>query len=85
MVQQPFISIVIPVRNFERTIEKSFEYLLKVEYPHDAWEWVIADGGSTDRTVIIIKKWQKNYPFIKLVEVPNCPSPGFYYNNGPVG
>ena len=76
----PFISIIIPVKNFERTIEKSFEYLLNVDYPYDSWEWVIADGGSTDKTIEIIKNWQKKYSFIRLVEVPNCPSPGFARN-----
>jgi len=80
MSNTPFVSIIIPVRNFERTIEKTFEYLLNVDYPHDSWEWVIADGGSTDKTVEIIKNWQNKYPFIKLVEIPNCPSPGFARN-----
>jgi len=80
MANQPFVSIIIPVKNFERTIEKTFEYLLNVDYPRDSWEWVIADGGSTDRTIEIIKNWQKKYPFIKLVEIPNCPSPGFARN-----
>jgi len=76
----PFVSIIIPVKNFERTIEKTFEYLLNVDYPRDSWEWVIADGGSTDKTIDIIKSWRKIYPFIKLVEIPNCPSPGFARN-----
>ena len=80
MSAKPFISIIIPVKNFERTIEKTFEYLLNVDYPRDAWEWVIADGGSTDKTIEIIKNWQKKYPFIKLVEIPNCPSPGYARN-----
>lgn len=80
MPRQPFISIIIPVKNFERTIEKTFEYLLNVDYPRDFWEWVIADGGSTDKTVNIIKSWRKIYPFIKLVEISNCPSPGFARN-----
>ena len=78
--QYPFVSIIIPVKNFERTIEKTFEYLLNVDYPRDSWEWIIADGGSTDKTIEIIKQWQKQYPFIKLVEIPNCPSPGFARN-----
>ncbi|MBN1913600.1 MAG: glycosyltransferase [Candidatus Omnitrophica bacterium] len=76
----PFVSIIIPVKNFERTIEKTFEYLLNVDYPRASWEWVIADGGSNDKTIPIIKDWQKKYPFIKLVEIPNCPSPGFARN-----
>jgi len=77
---KPFISIIIPVKNFERTIEKTFEYLLNVDYPRESWEWVIADGGSNDKTIEIIKNWQKKHPFIKLVEIPNCPSPGFARN-----
>ncbi len=80
MDSKPFISIIIPVKNFERTIGKTFEYLLNVDYPRDSWEWVIADGGSTDKTIEIIKDWQKRYPFIKLVEIPNCPSPGYARN-----
>jgi glycosyltransferase involved in cell wall biosynthesis len=80
MSEKPFVSIIIPVKNFERTIEKTFEYLLNVDYPPERWEWVIADGGSTDKTIEIIKDWQKRYPFIKLVEIPNCPSPGFARN-----
>jgi cellulose synthase/poly-beta-1,6-N-acetylglucosamine synthase-like glycosyltransferase len=80
MAHVPFVSVIIPVKNFERTIEKTFEYLLAVDYPRDAWEWVIADGGSSDKTIEIIKAWQKKYPFIKLVEIPNCPSPGFARN-----
>jgi cellulose synthase/poly-beta-1,6-N-acetylglucosamine synthase-like glycosyltransferase len=80
MSKMPFVSIIIPVKNFERTLEKTFEYLLNLDYPRDAWEWVIADGGSTDKTIEIIKNWQKKYPFIKLVGIPNCPSPGYARN-----
>jgi len=77
---KPFISIIIPVKNFERTIEKTFEYLLRIDYPQERWEIVIADGGSSDRTVEIIKQWQLKYPFIKLVDVPNSPSPAYARN-----
>lgn len=79
-MKEPMISIIIPVRNAERTLEKTFEYLFGVKYPRDRMEIVVADGGSTDKTVDIIKTWQKKYPFIKLVEVPNCPSPGYARN-----
>lgn len=80
MPKEPFISIIIPVRNFERTLDKTFEYLMQVEYPRDRMEIVIADGGSSDGTVPLIKQYQKKYPFIKLVEIPNCPSPGYARN-----
>ncbi len=80
MNKEPFVSIIIPVRNFERTIVKTFEYLLNVDYPRELWEIIFADGGSSDKTVEIIKGWQKDYPFIKLVQIPNCPSPGYARN-----
>lgn len=79
-MKEDFVSIIIPVKNFERTIEKTFEYLLNVDYPHHSWEIIIADGGSKDKTVEIIKEWQKRYPFIKLVEIPDCPSPAYARN-----
>lgn len=80
MPKHPFISIIIPVRNFERTLDKTFEYLMRVDYPRDRMEIVIADGGSSDGTVPLIKRYQQKYSFIKLVEIPNCPSPGYARN-----
>lgn len=80
MPDKPFVSVIVPVRNFERTIDKTFEYLLKVRYPHESWEIIIADGGSTDSTLSIIKSWQARHDFIRLVEIPNCPSPAFARN-----
>ena len=76
MENEPFITIINPVRNIDRTIEKNLEFLIELDYPKDKMEIIFADGGSKDRTAEIIKNWQKNYPFIKLVEVENCKSPG---------
>lgn len=80
MKEFPFVSVIVPVLNAERTLDKTFEYLLKINYPHHKWEIVIADGGSRDATIGVIKRWQKNYSFIKLVQIPDCPSPGFARN-----
>ncbi|MFH1778381.1 MAG: glycosyltransferase [Candidatus Omnitrophota bacterium] len=76
----PFVSVIVPVRNAERTLDKTFEYLLNIDYPRRNMEILIADGGSTDKTIAVIEKWQKEYPFIQLVEIPNCPSPGYARN-----
>jgi len=76
-MDNPFVSIIIPVRNAQRTVGKTFEYLMDIDYPRDKLEIVFADGGSSDDTVKIIKDYQAKHPFIKLVEIPNCPSPGF--------
>jgi len=80
MEYAPFISIVVPVRNAERTLDKTFEYLLNIKYPRDKMEILIADGGSTDKTLDVIKKWQATNPFIRVAQIPNCPSPAFARN-----
>lgn len=72
----PFISIINPIRNVERTIETNLKYLLDIDYPKERFEIVFGDGGSTDKTVEIIRDWQKKYALIKLVIVPNSKSPG---------
>jgi len=76
MQELPFISIINPIRNVERTIETNLQYLIGIDYPKERMEIVFGDGGSTDRTVDIIRDWQKRYELIKLVIVPNSKSPG---------
>jgi cellulose synthase/poly-beta-1,6-N-acetylglucosamine synthase-like glycosyltransferase len=80
MGTQPFVTIIIPVRNAERTLPTTFQYLSRIDYPRDAMEIIIADGDSTDGTVKIIKDMQQQQPYIKLVSVPQCPSPGYARN-----
>ncbi len=80
MAEKPFVSIISPVRNAERTIDTTIQYLLNVDYPRDRMEIVFADGGSTDKTLEIIKKWQEQYKFISLVPVPDSKSPGHARN-----
>ncbi len=43
-------SVIIPVYNGENTIEKCILSLLKQSTPSDAYEIIIVDDGSTDRT-----------------------------------
>lgn len=80
MSQLPFVSIIIPVRNAERTLATTFEYLSKIDYPRDRMELIIADGGSTDGTVAVIGEMQKSNTYINLVSIPDCPSPGYARN-----
>lgn len=49
----PFISIIIPVRNGERSLARCLASLKDQTYPADRLEVIIADGGSTDGTVKI--------------------------------
>jgi glycosyltransferase involved in cell wall biosynthesis len=80
MSQEAYVSIIVPVRNAERTIDTTLSYLTGLDYPNERLEIILADGGSTDGTVDAIKRWQASHQHIKLVEVPNCRTPGHARN-----
>jgi len=61
----PFISVIIPVLNGEKTIEECIQSLLTLDYPKDRYEVIIVDGNSTDNTRLIIEK----YPVKLLLEI----------------
>jgi len=54
---QPFISIIIPVLNSQNTIGDCLKSITAQDYPKDKLEILIADGGSTDATIDIIKSF----------------------------
>ena len=49
------VTIGICTKNAEKTISKTLETLLELEYPQKAIEVVVVDGLSTDETVNIVK------------------------------
>ncbi len=53
---QPFVSIVVPLLNEEATIERLARSLLEQDYPRERYEILMADGGSTDRTLDILRR-----------------------------
>lgn len=52
----PKISIIMPTLNSQRTLDASLSSIKMQDYPGD-YEIIIADGGSTDQTVKIAKKY----------------------------
>ncbi|OGW84801.1 MAG: hypothetical protein A2987_02475 [Omnitrophica bacterium RIFCSPLOWO2_01_FULL_45_10] len=76
MTDLPFISIINPIKNVERTIETNLKFLLEIDYPKERMEIIFGDGGSTDKTIDILRAWQKKFELIKVVIVPNSKSPG---------
>ncbi len=57
----PFISIIIPVLNGERTIRACLNSILHSDYPGEKREIVVIDNGSTDRTAEIVKTFPVQY------------------------
>jgi succinoglycan biosynthesis protein ExoA len=52
---KPFVSIVVPLLNEEATLERLVRSLLDQTYPKERYEILVADGGSTDRTLEVLR------------------------------
>jgi len=57
----PKISIVTPSYNQSRFIEETIRSVLLQEYPN--FEYIVIDGGSTDGSVEVIKKYGENIDY----------------------
>lgn len=67
-----FVSVVIPVYNEEKYIEKCIESILLQDYPKHLLELILVDGCSIDRTRALINKFIIQYPnLIKVYDNPN--------------
>ena len=53
-----YISVIIPVYNEEKYIEKCLDSVVDQTYPKDLFEIIIVDGGSTDRTKKLVEKYE---------------------------
>ena len=70
-MSQPTVSVVMPVYNESKYIDKCISSLLLQDYPIDDMEWIFVDGQSTDNTVEIIRTYIEKYP--NLIRVLNNP------------
>lgn len=67
-----FVSVIVPVRNEEKYIDKCIQSILKQDYSLNGLEVIFVDGLSKDRTKEIVKKYIQEYPsIIKLLENPH--------------
>jgi len=59
------ISIITPTYNHEKYIEECIRSVLKQDYQN--WEMIIVDDASTDNTVKVIEKYEREDSRIKLI------------------
>ena len=71
-INYPKISIVTPVFNQVDYIETTIQSVLNQNYPN--LEYIVVDGGSTDGTIDIIKKYGS-----QITKWISEPDQGLYY------
>ncbi len=60
------ISVIVPVYNNEDHVEACIQGLLSQQYSDGAYEFILVDNNSTDRSAEIVKR----YPGIRLLSQP---------------
>jgi len=61
--QQPFISVIVPVRNEENYIGVLLGDVSNQNYPDDKFEVIIVDDHSEDKTLVKIEEVLRQQPF----------------------
>lgn len=75
---QPFVTILIPVKNVARYIKPVLEALMAQTYPADLFEVLILDNYSNDGTIDIVNNFSDSR--VKLIQTGIDPPP-IKYNN----
>lgn len=55
---EPFISIIVPVKNEEQRLPRLLKVLSSLDYPRERYEIIVADNGSTDATEAVARGWE---------------------------
>jgi poly-beta-1,6-N-acetyl-D-glucosamine synthase len=66
----PAVTVTIACFNEEETIEETLDYVLKLDYPGEL-HVLVADDGSTDRTVELARRRAGRDPRIAVVRYPH--------------
>lgn len=72
------VSIITPTYNAEKYIRETLQSVLNQS--HQNWEMILADDGSTDKTVSIIEEFAQKDIRIKLFKLPENRGNGFARN-----
>ena len=70
MEKNPRVSVVIPCRNEAGFIGTLLENVVSQDYPKEDTEVIVVDGMSDDGTRDVIRRYQKRYDYIRLVDNP---------------
>lgn len=65
----PVVSIIIPVYNAEKTIDKCLESILNQTYQH--YEVILVNDGSKDNSLKVLRRYEQAYHQIRVISKDN--------------
>lgn len=68
MDREVVVSVVMPIYNEARYIDKCVQSLLKQDYDLASMEWIFVDGNSTDDTVKRLENYKRQYPNLIIIK-----------------
>lgn len=75
------LSLIIPVRNDSATVGEQLDALAAEDWP-EGCEVIIADNGSTDRSIQIAKSYEGRIPNLRVVDASGRRGAGHARNKG---
>lgn len=67
-----FLSFIIPVYNCEKYLDECLQSLIKQNIDSKDYEIICINDGSTDGSLQILRKYEKEYPNIVVLNQKNC-------------
>lgn len=67
---EEFISVIVPFRNEEKNIARTFENLINQNYPREKFEIIFVNDSSDDRSLQVLGNLPKQEN-VKIISVPN--------------
>ncbi len=71
LIQDARVSIIVPCYNEEKTIAKTVESLLALEYPKEKLDIILVNDGSTDGTARALQTYA-SHPYIRIMYKENA-------------
>lgn len=62
----PFVSVVVPVKNEERVVDRLLRALVNLRYPKSRLEIIVVNDESCDRTGMICGDYGFRFPFVRV-------------------
>lgn len=69
--REPYLTVLIPVRNEERHIGATLEMIAEQDYPRDRFEILVIDGRSTDATRRLVREFIQEHPELNVSLLDN--------------